>query len=223
MKRKETLEIEEALMRESKYERKYGCEEITIGFQNNGHGDEIVDFMTMDSKGILRCYEIKITLEDLKSKAKKSWYGHYNYLVVSSELYAQVEKWKEFIPEYVGIIVAYPYSTHDGRFLENKRKCKKLAVSPEIENMLKESIIRSMFYKYQKLKDATNTEHIKYLEKEIRKQKKEKEKYQDELYQIRKQINMFESYKSINDNTDVDFVLLLRDEKKKYEEKTKNE
>ena len=58
----------------------YGCEEITIGFSNNAHGkelnndNEIVDFMTMDSKGIIRCFEIKVSLSDLKSKAKKSFY-----------------------------------------------------------------------------------------------------------------------------------------------------
>lgn len=217
MKRKETKEIEEALMRESKYERKYGCEEITIGFQNNGHGNEIVDFMTMDSKGILRCYEIKVTLEDLKSKAKKSWYGHYNYLVVSSELYEQLEKWEELIPDYVGIIVAYSYKTHGGRYLESKRKCKRIDISSETEIMLKESIIRSMFWKYQKLKDATNTDYLKSLEKEIRQQKKYKETYRDEVYRLQHQMRLYEKYKSENNGIDVDFQELLENEKIKYE------
>ncbi len=31
----------------------YGCEEITIGFANKGLANEIVDFMAMDSKGII--------------------------------------------------------------------------------------------------------------------------------------------------------------------------
>lgn len=58
-KRKETLDIEAALQKDTRIKRIYGCEEITIGFYNNGHGNEIVDFMTMDSKGIIKCYEIK--------------------------------------------------------------------------------------------------------------------------------------------------------------------
>jgi hypothetical protein len=85
-KRKETLELEDALAKNTREKRIYGCEEITIGFYNNGHGNEIVDFMTMDFKGIVKCYEIKVTLQDLKSSAKKSWYGHYNYLVVLQEI-----------------------------------------------------------------------------------------------------------------------------------------
>lgn len=32
----------------------YGCEEVTIGFANKGLANEIVDFMAMDSKGIIR-------------------------------------------------------------------------------------------------------------------------------------------------------------------------
>lgn len=73
-KRKETLGIEAALQKDTRIKRIYGCEEITIGFYNNGHGNEIVDFMTMDSKGIIKCYEIKVTIQDFKSDAKKSWY-----------------------------------------------------------------------------------------------------------------------------------------------------
>ena len=89
-KRKETIVLENALIKQTREKRIYGCEEITIGFHNGGRGNEIVDFMTMDSKGIIKCYEIKVTMEDLKSKAKKSWYGNYNYLVVSEELYNKV-------------------------------------------------------------------------------------------------------------------------------------
>ena len=54
-KRKETLEIENILHSMCEKKRIYGCEEVTIGFYNNGHGNEVVDFCTMDSKGILRC------------------------------------------------------------------------------------------------------------------------------------------------------------------------
>ena len=83
MKTKETKNLEKALDALSKAKREYGCEEVTIGFKSSGHGDEIVDYMTMDAKGIFKCYELKVTLQDLKTDNKKSFYGDYNYLVVS--------------------------------------------------------------------------------------------------------------------------------------------
>lgn len=52
-KRQDTIALENALIKQTRQNRIYGCEEITIGFYNNGHGNEIVDFMTMDSKGII--------------------------------------------------------------------------------------------------------------------------------------------------------------------------
>ena len=53
LKTKETLEIEDQLRKMCRKKRLYGCEEVTIGFYNSGHGNEICDFMTMDSKGII--------------------------------------------------------------------------------------------------------------------------------------------------------------------------
>lgn len=149
-KQKDTIALENALIKQTRQKRIYGCEEITIGFYNNGHGNEIVDFMTMDSKGVIRCHELKITLQDLKSDAKKSWYGHYNYLFVSRELYNKVENWSDYIPKHIVIIV------DEG--LESCRKAQKCEVTTEIEIMLKESMVCSMFYKIQKYKDAQSLE-----------------------------------------------------------------
>lgn len=149
-KRKETIELENALFRQSREKRVYGCEEVTIGFYNNGHGNEVVDFITMDSKGIVKCYEIKVTLSDLKSKAKKSWYGHYNYLVVSRDLSEKVDDWSEYIPDYVGVIV--------GTSLCSLFKAKRRDLSLEDEMMIKESMVRSMSHKIDKYKDANNLE-----------------------------------------------------------------
>lgn len=46
-----------------------------------------------------RCYEIKVTLADLKSSAKQTFLGDYNYLVVTNELWEKIQanpdlKWK---------------------------------------------------------------------------------------------------------------------------------
>ncbi len=128
-KRQDTIALENALIKQTKQKRIYGCEEITIGFYNNGHGNEIVDFMTMDSKGVIKCYELKVTLQDLKSNAKKSWYGHYNYLVVSRDLYNKVENWNDYIPKHIGIIV--------GGGLESCRKAQKREVTTGQKSCLK--------------------------------------------------------------------------------------
>lgn len=85
-KRQETLDIETALEQMCREKRIYGCKEVTIGFPHQKMGNEICDFVTMDSKGTFRCYEIKVSLADLQSSAKKSWYGMYNYLVITKEL-----------------------------------------------------------------------------------------------------------------------------------------
>lgn len=149
-KREDTLRIERSLVEMTKDKGIYGCEEITIGFVNQGHGNEIVDFMTMDSKGTIKCYEIKVTLQDLKSKAKKSWYGNYNYLVVSKELYDKVKDFSQFIPDHVGVIV--------GRYLENVRKAKRVNIDNDTNVMLKESLVRSMYWKMIKYKKLTCVE-----------------------------------------------------------------
>ena len=58
-KTQETLSLEAALYALSEKKRYYGCTEVTIGFKKTGHGDEIVDFMSLDADGIFRCYEIR--------------------------------------------------------------------------------------------------------------------------------------------------------------------
>ena len=100
-KTEETKAIENALRNECRHKRIYGCGEVTIGFQKTGHGNEIVDYISMDSSGIFRCYEIKVSESDLKSGAKKSFYGHYNYLVVTDKLYDRIEAekgWADYKP-----------------------------------------------------------------------------------------------------------------------------
>lgn len=161
-----TREIENCLRKNTASKRIYGCEEVTIGFYNSGHGNEIVDFCTMDSKGIIRCYEIKVTLSDLKSKAKKSWYGHYNYLIMPSELLKKVkDDIDHFIPDYVGVIL--PTSYHP--YIRSYRNAKKQLLTPETENMMKESIIRSMYYKMIKYRTDPEAEELLNTKSELQK------------------------------------------------------
>ena len=189
-KRKETLELENALYEMCKDKRIYGCEEVTIGFphQRPGKRNEICDFVTMDSKGIIRCYEIKVTLQDLKSKAKKSWYGHYNYLVITPELEKKlvhdgVINYTPYIDEGVGIIV--------GKSLHVEFSARKQELSKETESMLKESIIRSMFYKMAKYKDACDMETINELNGTIRYWEKTAKNKEEEITQLKHLIHRF--------------------------------
>lgn len=191
-KRKETLEIESILHYMCRKRRIYGCEEVTIGFYHNGHGNEIVDYCTMDSKGILRCYEIKVTLSDLKSKAKKSWYGHYNYLFVTEELFEKIyNKYEEYgIPDYVGVCIPCSQSWSDG--VEVRRNAKKQNISQEQATMMKESLVRSMSYKIQKLRDAADMEKVSKLKSDIRKLEKENAEYCNEVGNLNHAIRRFE-------------------------------
>lgn len=220
-KRKETIELENALIKETREKRLYGCEEITIGFANNGHGNEIVDFMTMDSKGIIKCYELKVTKQDLRSDAAKSWYGNYNYLVISSELYDSITDIRTEVPDGVGVIVGY--LRKDGsRWLESVKKSKRSDMDHKTEIMLKESMIRSMYWKMDKYKDAQSLEKQKKLNAEIRKIQKEKDSCYKRALKAEKIITDYEIYKAHNDNVDnVDLYQMAKEEKEKYEQRRK--
>ncbi len=207
-KRQDTISLENALIKQTRKKRIYGCEEITIGFYNNGHGNEVVDFMTMDSKGTIKCYELKVTLQDLKSDAKKSWYGNYNYLVVSRELYGQISDWNEYIPDNIGILV--------GECLESKRKAKRCDISSDTEIMLKESMIRSMFWKMIKFKDARSLDRQRQLQSKIRSLEKEKESIRERALKAERIISDYETYKWYNDGVDIDLAVMAKVEKEKY-------
>lgn len=82
----------------------YGCHEVTIGLSPIKKGREIVDFLTYDTNNVFRAYEIKVTKEDLKSNAKLSFVGHYNYYVLPRQLYEEV-KGANLLAFNVGIVI----------------------------------------------------------------------------------------------------------------------
>ncbi|EJA1952522.1 hypothetical protein MWQ63_001933 [Staphylococcus pseudintermedius] len=112
----------------------YGCHEVTIGIEPLKKGREIVDFLTYDSKNVFRAYEIKVTKEDLKSNAKLSFVGHYNYFVLPRQLYEEV-KGTDLLPFNVGIVII-------GEGLIKKSGRKTLNMSDNIK--LLESLMRSL-------------------------------------------------------------------------------
>ncbi|GAF66419.1 hypothetical protein BTS2_3320 [Bacillus sp. TS-2] len=140
-------------------ENTFGCFEVTIGW----YGKERVDYLTYDHKGIWRCYEIKVSLSDFRSKAKKSFYGHYNYYVMPKELFEVV---KNEIPTHVGVCDGYRYL----------KRPKKQVLSIE-EEVLKNSFIRSLARQSDKLMKSENPQFVEHLNRQINYEKKEKERY----------------------------------------------
>lgn len=202
-KRAETLDIENRLHNMCRKKRIYGCEEVTIGFQNKGQGNEIVDFASMDSKGIVRCYEIKVTLPDLKSKAKKSWYGHYNYLAVTDELYEKIKDHiREYIPDWVGVITPSAFSWSVP--LKVRMPAKKQELSMDQELMIKESMVRSVTLKMYKYKDEVDEDKIKELKKEVSSAKKRVSEMSAECISYRNTISTIESVLWRHYGADVD-------------------
>ena len=65
----------------------YGAFEVVMGKNTIGYGNEYVDFLTMNSDNEFRCYEIKVSKEDLYSNNNLSFYGDFNYLVVPDFLF----------------------------------------------------------------------------------------------------------------------------------------
>lgn len=155
IKRPDTIAIENVLLKSCfspnnpRLAKDYGTSEVTIGFQRDSNGHEIVDFMSYDAKdNIFKCYEIKVTMSDFHSKAKKSWYGNYNYLAISENLYAQqsLDKWKSELPSNIGLIVIDPETGSKRSVI----KAKRTEISADTADMLKNSLIRTLFYQNQK-------------------------------------------------------------------------
>lgn len=111
------------------------------------NGEVVVEEVTMpDDQGIVdtlscrltetgfewRCFELKVTKADFRSKAKLSFIGHYNYFVLPEALYMTV---KEEIPPAIGVMVYHAYIDQEdvpGFFtIEKKPRRQELAVDEQ--------------------------------------------------------------------------------------------
>lgn len=143
-----TKEIERALYfyTESNKAGTYGCFEACLGL---GYGDEYVDFLTMDSKNVFRAYEIKVTFSDLKSKAKKSFVGDYNYFVIPAKLwenddvkmYIRTNYWRIGVIVYDEVTYANGYCS---KGLHSVRKCVKMSIGIGERVSLMHYMVRSL-------------------------------------------------------------------------------
>lgn len=150
-----TIALEKKIWEETNKQGVFGCFEVTIGW----FGNERVDYMTYDTKAIWRCYEIKVSKADFHSKAKKTFIGHYNYYVMPEELYDEV---KDEIPIHIGV--------YCGRYLKKRPKKQALGID---ENILKNSMIRSLSRENEKFIKTCDSIYINKLKNKISKLEKE--------------------------------------------------
>lgn len=151
-KTEETIQLERDIRRATYKVGTFGCSEVTIGFG----GKERVDYMTYDTSGIFRCYEIKVTKSDFHSKHKHSFVGHYNYFVLTRELWEQVA---DEIPDWVGCYVGTECVKKpkkqdiDSQEYKTRRTVngKSTQIVMPYTEMLKDSFIRSLARDSQKL------------------------------------------------------------------------
>lgn len=154
-----TTQLERQIYAATKKQGVFGCFEVTIGW----YGFERVDYITFDTKGVWRCYEVKVSVADFRSNAKKTFCGHYNYYVMPIELY---EKVKDEIPSHIGVYI--------GGHVQKKAKRQDLTVD---ENILMNSLIRSLSREAEKLYKSDDPVQMDAMRRQINYERKEKERY----------------------------------------------
>lgn len=162
-----TLKLEKAIHGFTNKQGVFGCFEVTIGW----FGKERVDYITYDTKGIWRCYEVKVTKSDFYSPAKKTFIGHYNYFVMPLDLYEQV---KQDIPSNIGVIAEGSYSV-------KKAKRQELGVE---ERTLKDSLIRSLSREVEKLYKSEDPDYLNRLKRKVQKMEEERNYWKREYNKL---------------------------------------
>ncbi len=166
-----TIELERRLWGATNKQGVFGCFEVTIGW----FGHERVDYITYDTKGIWRCYEIKVSKPDFYSKAKKTFVGHYNYFVMTSELYEEV---KQDIPANIGVYL-------NGNHSVKRAKKQELKID---EQILKDSLIRSLSRDAGKLIQSENPSFVDLMNRRINNERKEKERYREQYQNLMREV-----------------------------------
>lgn len=112
--------------------------------------------MTITSDGEITCYEIKSSIDDLKSSARLSFLGHRNFLVLPSDLYKQVESQRWFLGKLenhsIGVITVDYIDK-----LQIVKKCKKRKLPIGTQTLLLESFARSAARDAGKLYNLENS------------------------------------------------------------------
>lgn len=132
------------------YTSGFGCFEVTIGW----FGHRRVDYLHIDTKDNVRCYEIKVSKSDFHSKHGHNFLGNYNYYVMPEKLYEEI---KDEIPNSIGCLV-YKEGYSE---LVSVKKAKKLKISNLSE--MKSYLIRSLHREYIKTINSDNKQFLQSL------------------------------------------------------------
>ncbi|MBO0440776.1 hypothetical protein [Candidatus Enterococcus ikei] len=109
MKTSLTIQMEEVLYYYCRENGDIVVEEVTMP-ETQGIVDTLSCRLTADNQFEWRCYELKVSKADFRSKAKLSFIGNYNYFVLPQALF---EKVKEEIPSHIGVMVYHQYISAD--------------------------------------------------------------------------------------------------------------
>lgn len=173
MKTDETKQIELGIFNATCKQGVFGCFEVTIGW----FGKERVDYMTYDTKGIFRCYEIKVTKADFHSPCHNSFVGNFNYYVLPIKLYEQV---KNEIPDFVGVYVL------DNKSVYSIKRAKRMQV--ENLDVLKDSLIRSLSREVTKQIQSNNPLKIERFNREILQLKSQRDNYYHQYWDLLREV-----------------------------------
>lgn len=187
MKTEETQQLERDIRAATRKLGVFGCFEVTIGYA----GNERVDYMTYEpAKQIFRCYEIKVTKADFHSKAAVSFVGHYNYYVLTKELYNEVAA---EIPPGIGVYVgrdcikkAKRQNTPEERIWKEWRSIGgyRQEVLKPFTDVLLVSMVRSLYRDSDKLLQTENEQYVNRLRQTIEKRDKQIHEMQMEFNRL---------------------------------------
>lgn len=113
MKTSLTTQMEEVLYYYCRENGDIVVEEVSMP-DEQGIVDTLSCRLTSNAQFEWRCYELKVSKADFRSKAKLSFIGHYNYFVLPEALY---EKVKEDIPNPIGVMVYHQYISKEDQLL----------------------------------------------------------------------------------------------------------
>lgn len=130
----------------------YGVFEVAVprAIINKYHRER-VDFLTYETTGIYRAYEIKRDKYDFYSGCAWSWIGNYNYFIMPYKLYEEV---KNDIPYGIGVWVIYEHSK-SMECIKRPKKRDLLCSSEDMMFALMQAMSRE-YKKYRKLKEKEN-------------------------------------------------------------------
>jgi hypothetical protein len=140
-----TLDVEKALWEHIK-ETSYAALEVPWGmFNGTGKDYEIVDCVSYENNGTIRCYEIKTSYSDLKHGQKMTFVGDYNYLVTTQEVYDKIDYLGDGLWG-VGIFVVNEHG-----YLKSVKRARKRNMSLGDKTTMLESMVRALSREANKL------------------------------------------------------------------------